>query len=173
MTTNNKIKDILIVSMLSAILVVVQLILGFLPNIQLTFLLLFVYSKCLGTFKTMIVILINVVLQNLIWGSFNLIYTPAMFIGYMLVPILLNHVFKNVNNIYAVSFISVLCSFIYSWCFILPSILLTEVSFTAYIISDILFEVLLAGSSFISVLWLYERLCDVLNKIINNEKKSL
>lgn len=168
MTINNKIKDIAIVSMLAAILVALQLALSFLPNIQLTFLLLFVYSRCLGTFKTMIIILINVVIQNLVWGSLNLIYTPAMFVGYMFIPILLNHIFKNVNNIYALSFLAVLCSLLYCWSFVLPSILLTEVSFIAYMISDILFEVILAGSSFVSVLWLYERLCIVLKKLIEN-----
>ncbi len=166
MILNKRIKDIVSLAMFSAILIVLQLVLSFLPNIQLTFLLLFVYSRTLGTWKTIIIILINVIIQNLVWGSLNLLYTPAMFIGYLFVPICLNVIFKKVENIYALSVISILCSFVYSWCFIIPSVILTNVSFTAYIISDILFEVLLAGSSFLSVLWLYEKLVTELNKII-------
>lgn len=167
MTTTKKTKEIVIIGIFSAMLVSIQYALSFIPNIQLTILLLFVFSRCLGTFKTLIIILINVIVQNIIWGSVNIIFMITMFIGYMFTPILLNIVFKKVNNIIGLALISILCSLLYCWSFILPAVLITEVSAASYIVADILFEVLMAGSSFISILWLYERLYKVLNKIIN------
>lgn len=171
MNTNRIIRDIALTAMLAAVLIITQLVFSPLPNIQLTFLLLFVYSRCIGSIRTLIIILINVLVQNFIWGTLNIIYVPAMVIGYSLVPLLLNCVFKKVNNVLHLALIAILCSLLYSWCFILPSILLTEITFAAYMVGDILFEVLLAGSSFISVLWLYERLCKVLNQLQNEYLK--
>lgn len=162
---NSKVRDCAIIGIFAALLFVLQMALSFLPNIQLTVLLLFIYSKVLGTKKTLTIILIHVLLINLTWSTLNLIYTPSMFIGYSIIPIALNTIFKEVKNIYLLSALGLLFSLIYCWCFILPSILLTNISFTAYIIGDIYFELIMGVSSFVSILWLYERLLKVFTKI--------
>ena len=167
---NSKVRDCAIIGIFAALLYVLQMALSFLPNIQLTVLLLFIYSKVLGTKKTLIIILIHVLLINLTWGSLNFIYTPSMFVGYSIIPICLNTIFKKVNNIYLLSLLGFLFSLTYCWCFILPSILLTNISFTAYIIGDIYFELIMAVSSFVSILWLYERLLKITNKIYLKEE---
>ena len=167
---NNKVRDCAVIAIFAALLFVLQMALSFLPNIQLTVLLLFIYSRVLGINKTLIIILIHVFLINLVWGSLNLIYTPSMFIGYAIIPIGLNTVFKKVNNIYVLSLLGFLFSLTYCWCFILPSILLTDISFIAYIIGDIYFELIMGVSSFISILWLYERLLKIFNKIYLKEE---
>ncbi len=166
---NNKVRDCAFIAIFAALLFVQQYALSFLPNVQLTVLLLFVYSKIFGTKKTLVIILIHILLTNFVWGSLNLIYTPAMFIGYALIPISLNTIFKKVTNIYILSLLGLILSLVYCWCFIIPSMLLTEISFVAYIIGDIYFELIVAVSSFVSILWLYERLLGLVKKVYTME----
>ena len=60
--------------------------------------LLVLYSKHLGIIKTLIIITIHVILDNLISGYFNPILVLSMIIGWSLIPILLCSVFKKVNS---------------------------------------------------------------------------
>ena len=62
-----KIKDIALIAVLSAILVVLQIALNFLPNIHLVSLLIIVYSLVLGR-KTLYIIYIFALLQGVIYG---------------------------------------------------------------------------------------------------------
>ncbi|HWT75402.1 MAG TPA: hypothetical protein VN258_11900 [Mobilitalea sp.] len=72
-----KIKDIVIIGMLSAILVTVQVGLGFLPNVELVSALIILYTLILGR-KTLYIIYIFVVLEGVIYGLglwwFNYLY---------------------------------------------------------------------------------------------------
>ena len=68
--------------------------LTFLPNIQVTVILIVLYSKILGTKKTLIIILIHVILDNLIMSSFNIMYVPFMYIGLTKCGLILSFVFK-------------------------------------------------------------------------------
>lgn len=169
MIMNRKTRDCAFIAILAALLYVLQIALSFLPNVQVTVLLLFIYSKVLGTKKSLIIILIHVLLINLTWSSLNIVYTPFMFIGYAFIPICLNTIFKNVKNIYTLSLLGFLFSLIYCWCYIIPSILMTNISFVAYLIGDIYFELIMGVSSFVSILWLYERLLIMTKKIYLKE----
>ena len=92
------VKDITITSIFAVILFVQEQLLFFLPNITFTMLLIVLYSKKLGCFKTIFINLVYVLLDNLFNGSFNLLFVVFMFIGWSIVPILLNTIFKKVNN---------------------------------------------------------------------------
>ena len=83
------VRDITDIAVLACILFIQEELLTFLPNIQLTIFLLILYSKKLGFIRTSIIVAIHVILDNLVMGSFNLVYTPAMFIGWMTIPILI------------------------------------------------------------------------------------
>lgn len=162
---NKGVFDLVLIAILSSILFVFEQVLSFLPNIQITFLLIIVYSKVLGLRKTSIIILIHVLLDNLFNSSFNIYTVPFMLIGYLLIPLSLNTVFNKIDNEVHLSFLSVLFSFIYCIIYIIPNCFMLNIDFKTYFISDLYFQFLLMISSFLSVLWLYKPIYKYLNKV--------
>lgn len=163
-------KDIVLVGVLSAILIVQEIVLSFLPNIQLTVFLLILYTKALGRGKTMIIVVIHVLLDNLFWGSFNLYTVPFMLVGWLIIPLTLGTIFKKAKTPFMLAILGAIYALIYSWIFIIPNSLILETPFWAYLLADIPFELLLAGSSFLTTLWLYEPLKKVF--IMLDEKRT-
>jgi energy-coupling factor transport system substrate-specific component len=159
------VRDITTIGLLATVLFVQEEALTFLPNIQLTVLLIVLYSECLGFWKTTIIVIIHVLLDNLVMASFNPIYTPFMFVGWELIPILLCTVFKRVSKPLPLAFLGILFSFLYSWVYMIPNTFFYDIPFVPYLVSDIPFECLLASSSFLSILWLYSPLKKVLDKL--------
>lgn len=162
---NNKIKEISLIGILAGILFVLEQALVFLPNIQLTVFLIILYSKKLGFKRSIIIIILYVLLDNLVIGSFNIIFTPFMFIGWAIIPLTLCTVFKRIENNIVLALLSMLYAFLYSWIYIIPNVIVYEYSVLYYLSADILFEVILAVSSFISVLWLYKPLSNLFDKM--------
>lgn len=160
------IKEIVEYSFLAIILYVQEQLLLFLPNIQLTVMLIVLYSKVYGLKKTTYIILIYVILDCVTMGSLNIFYTPFMFIGWEMIPLLLNTIFKNINNIIGLAFVGSFTSLLYCWIYIIPVVLLTEISIKNYLSSDVFFELLIAASSFLSILWLYEPCYKAIKKLL-------
>lgn len=159
-------KDITLIALLATLLFVQEQALSFIPNVQLTVFLIVLYSKKLGFIRTSIIVIIHVLLDNLVMGSFNLIYTPFMFLGWLQIPILMCTIFKKVESNIALAFLGILFSFIYSWIYIIPNCIVLSVDFISYLIADILFEIILALSSFLSILLLYNPIGKVLDKVL-------
>lgn len=149
------VKDMALIAMFAAILFIQEEALTFIPNVQLTVFLLVLYSKRLGFVRTSIIIIIHVILDNLVMGSFSVIWTPAMFVGWMLIPIVICTIFRKIDNFIILAIAGALLSFTYCWCFILPNYLVMHINPLKYLASDILFECILAASSFMSILFLY------------------
>lgn len=164
------VRDIALIAILSTILFVQEQVLTFLPNIQLTVFLLVLYSKKLGFIRTTIIVIIHVLLDNLFMGSMNLVYTPAMFVGWMLIPIIICTLFKKTESPFLLAIFGFIEGFLYSWMFILPNYLLYNINPLAYLASDVLFELLLAISSFLSILFLYKYVSNYFDKLYINYK---
>lgn len=160
---NNRIFSITIVAILTIVLVIQEYLLSFLPNIQLTVLLLFVYSKTIKTKRTLLVILIYVVLDGLIMGTLNIVYLPFIFIAWSLIPILLGTVFRKIEHPIILAIIAFFMAIAYCLIYLIPQVLIFKVDIWAYLIADLPFELILACSSFISVLWLYKPLKRVID----------
>jgi len=155
----NKIKmtvlDMALIAMFSAILFIQEEALTFIPNVQLTVFLLVLYSKRLGFVKTSIIVIIHVFLDNLVMSSFSLVWTPAMFVGWLLIPLVICTIFRKVENFIVLAIAGAILSFTYCWCYILPNYLVMHINPLKYLAGDILFECILALSSFLSILFLY------------------
>lgn len=169
---NNKIKEITLIGVFAGVLFVLEQALMFLPNIQLTVFLIILFSKKLGLKRTLIIITIYVLLDNLVIGSFSLVFTPFMFIGWALIPLTLCTIFRKVNSTFVLSLLSMLYAFLYSWIYIIPNVIVYEYSVMFYLSADIVFEIILAISSFLSVLWLYNPLSNALEKLNINVIKE-
>lgn len=150
--------DLVIVSVFISIIFVQEQLTSFLPNIQLTIFLIIFISKKLKFINAVLIVIGHVLLDSLLNGSFNLLYAPAMLIGYLFIPITLNTLFKKVNTATGLANLSVLYALIYSWSFIIPFVYIMKVDIIAYLVSDILFELILLSSSFITTILLYNPL---------------
>ena len=167
---NITVKDITITSIFAVILFVQEQILFFLPNITFTMLLIVLYSKKLGCFKTIFINLVYVLLDNIFGGAFNLLFVVFMFIGWSITPILLNTIFKKVDNNILLAVIGILCSFIYSWVLIIPGCIVFNTDFISYLKMDITWGAIMATSSFLSIILLYKPLSITFDRIINKNK---
>lgn len=162
------VKRLVRIAIFAAIMFVQEFALSFIPNVQFTQCLIAIFYYTFGLLDTLIIITIHVFLDNLVMGSFNLIYTPAMFIGWISLPIIL-HLLKKYQNKFFVASIVGIHGIIYSLMFALANALILEVPFITYFISDIPFEVILVVNGFVTTLLLKDKLVDILKKFINKD----
>ena len=99
-------------------------------------------------------------------GSFDFYYVPTMMIGFSLIPITINTIFKKIDNVILLGLIGVMHAFIYSWLFIIPTVFLYQIDIINYLIMDIPYELILAASTFITVFGLYRPLIKLFNHYI-------
>lgn len=160
LTQKHTIKDLTIIVVSASILFVQQLALSFIPNVQFSVLLVIMYTKILGFKKTSLIIIIHVLAVNLLSPMGPVVPTliPAMFIAWMLIPILLSTLLKHVHSAIWLSIFGFVYGFIYGWVFIPFTVWFLDVPFLPYLIWDIPFEIIMAISNMISILWLYDPL---------------
>lgn len=161
-----KVKDLVLIAFLTGLLFVQEEALTFLPNIQLTVFLLVLYAKKLGFKKTTLIITIHVLLDNMVFGGFNPIVITFMWIGWMWIPVILCLFFKHINTSMKLACLGVLFALLYSWTFVVCSCFIFNMKFIHYMIADIPFELILALSSFLSILWLYEPVSKVFDRYL-------
>ncbi len=160
--------DICIMAMLTVILFLQEQLLAFLPNIQLTVFLILLYAKCLGTGRSMLIVTAYLLLDAVFNGAVNPIFVAAQLIGWLSIPLLARLV-KTEDSI-RLAFLALLGALLYSWVMLVPGMLVFHLSFKAYFLADLLFECLLAGSSFLSTLLLYDPMSRLLRRLLGEEK---
>lgn len=160
------IKDITIVAVFAAILFTQEQVLTFLPNVQFTVFLIVLFSKKLGFIRTFFIVLIHVILDNLVMGSFNIMYFPFMFLGWMIIPITLCTIFKKCESPLILAILGIVYAFLYSWIYVIPNVLVLEVDPWVYLVNDLWWEIVLAVSSFLSIMWLYDPCAKAIDKIM-------
>lgn len=172
-------RRIVLIAIFSAITFVQEELLTFIPNVQFTQCLFAIYYYSFGLTDTLIIVVIHTLLDNLYMGSFNLLYTPAMLVGWISLPLILHLFSKIINkngkpNVALVSLIVGLHGFIYSWMFVFVSVVLYKVEFLPYFISDIPFEIILCVCGFTTTFILLEPLTKVLTRLhtVNSIEQS-
>ena len=164
-------KRIVLIAVFAAILTAQEEALVILPNIQFTQCLIAIYYYSFGLVDTLIIVLIHTLLDNLIMGSFSLMYTPAMLAGWMSLPLIL-HLFRKTRNRWIIASIVGLHGLIYSWSFLFVSVVLYKVEFLPYFIADIPFEIILVICGFATTFLLLEPLTKVLTTLHNGKEKD-
>ncbi len=157
-----------IIAACTAILFVQEQLLSFLPNIQLTVFLIVLFSKKLKFVKTSIIVIIHTVLDNLVIGSFNIMFFPFMLIGWIIIPIIICTLFKKCESPIILALLGIIFSFVYCWIYTIPNVIVLDVKPIDYLTADFIFELILAASSFLSILWLYKPCAKILDHL-NNE----
>ena len=156
---------LVLVAFLATILFVQEEALAFLPNIQLTVFLLVLYVKKTGWQMTSVIIGIHVFLDSLAMGSLNLVYTPFMLVGWLWIPLLLSTIFKRIKDVLPLALLGILFALLYSWTFLIAQAWFYQVNLLAYLMADLPYETLLAISSFLSILWLYDPCAKVFDRM--------
>ena len=129
-----KVYDIALIASLTAILFVQEQLLSSIPGVQLTIFLLVLFSKKLGFIRSALIVVVHVVLDNIYMNSFSLFYTPAMLVGWLIIPITICSIFKKVESSFCLGLLGVLYAFIYCWLFIIPNYFILNIGPIEYLI---------------------------------------
>lgn len=164
-------KDITLIALLTVILFLQEQILSFIPNVQLTVFFFILYSKKLDFVKTILIGIIYVILDNII-GGFNLLFLPFMLLGWLIIPMLINTVFKKVESNIYLALLGILFSLIYSWINIIPGCIMFNMDFITYLKGDLIWEITLASSSFLTILLLYNPCSNLFDRYITKKRIS-
>jgi hypothetical protein len=151
-------KRMIIIAMLTTIMLVLEQVMVILPNIQLTTLLIVLFSKHFKLKESIIMIIVYVILDSLWMGAFNLFYMIPMIIGWSVIPITIHLVFKKPINIYKLATFGMVMGFIYGWTFVPFNVFMTGVPIQAYLIADLPFQIMMGVTNFLTILWLYQPL---------------
>ena len=163
-------KKLVMIAMFVAIIFAQEEALTFIPNVQLTVLLLMVYGAVVGPLWGSVIVLIHCFLDNVFMGSLMPQVFIPMALGWESV-MLLGVIGKNLPIVVKVIF-SILGALIYSWMFVLfNSFMFVNIDIQKYIIADIPFEIILCFSSAVSVALLYTPIFKLADKGYNFDKK--
>lgn len=150
----NDTKKIVLCAFYAAILFIQEQALSWLPNIQLTFLLIIVFGAVIGLKWGSLVVIVHVVADNLIWGSI----TPYIFIPMLMgqeLALLLGYLTRN-KPLWKVVIAGIFASIAYCLIFIPFQIIVFKVDFILYWLADLPFEALLVASTSLTLIWLYK-----------------
>jgi energy-coupling factor transport system substrate-specific component len=166
---NKSVRHITLAAMLLTVLYVQELLLSGLPNIQLTVVLIMVYGAVLPLGLSLPIVFGYVLLDNMIFGSFSILYTPAMFFSWILLVLVAKSLAQK-KFIWTLLFAS-LFGFIYGWSFFPAKMIEQGIAYLwPYFLSDIVFELIMVVNNFITVLLLYRHLRDILETLFNPNK---
>lgn len=161
-----KIKDVTLISICAAILFAQQLLFSMIPNVQLTTLLIVLFTKTLGFRRSSLIVIIHVLASSMLspYGAINPFYLPSMMIGWLLIPIALSTFLKHLEKPYSLAIFGFIFGFVYGWMFIPISVFVFDSPFLPYLIADIPFEITMGITNFIAILWLYEPLSKMVHE---------
>lgn len=161
-------KDITLIALMSSLVFAQEQLLVFLPNIQLTAFLLILFSKKFGFIRTSLIILIYVILDNFVMGSFNLVFTPFMLLGWLFIPFIFSVCFKRIESSILLSVISIITSLAYCWIYIIPNYILYGINPIIYLSSDFIFEIIFVICNFSLVMILYSPCSKLIEKLFKS-----
>jgi len=142
-----------------------------LPNVQFTVLLVIVFTSVFTFKESMTYIIAYVILDNMYLGGFNLFYMIPMFLAWSLIPISYHTILRRTTNEYYLGFFAFVFGFVYGWSFIPFNMIQTGISnFYVYLTADIMFEIIMAVVGFVSVIWLFRPLRNVLENLVQHQK---
>ena len=162
-------KDIVVVGLLSAILVSAQIILSFLPNIEIVSLLILIFSIRLGAKKTVCITLLYSALNILIWGLH--LSTIGYFFIWSGYAVVCNKFKRFLNKDITVAIFLGVFGLIFGALFAILYIPM-GVSFAfSYWINGLIFDLIHCISNFIIGIWVFSPLLSGFDKAIKTTHK--
>jgi hypothetical protein len=158
--------------MLLALLVAQEEILVFIPQVQLTVVLIIIIARYFSYKELIPLILAYVLLDNMIMGSLSILYSLPMFISWPILGIVARLLRKKPDY---VSFIwGIVFAFIYSWMFIpVNMIVQTNFNLWTYLVIDFPWEVVLAANSAATFLIFYKPITSLFETYYKRTEESI
>ncbi len=130
-----------------------------LPNIQLTVLLMFVFVSVFTYKESLVYIIGYVLLDNLYMGGFNLFYMIPMLFAWSLIPFAYHTVLRRTTNEMTLAFAAFVFGFVYGWSFLPFNMIQTGIdNMWVYLSADIMWEITMAVTGFVTVNYLFQPL---------------
>ncbi len=158
------VKRLILIAMCTTVLFVQEQMLMIVPNVQFTTLLIVLYASMFRFRETVAIVVVYVLLDNMFMSSFHPLYTPPMFIGWLTIPVMYHTLLRKTKREMTLAFFGLFFGFYYGWVFIPFRMIEQGVGvFWNYLILDIPFEIIMAVSNFLTILWLYRPLYKTLS----------
>jgi hypothetical protein len=153
------VKRLTLIALSVCVLVVQEFLLSSIPNVQITTLLIVVYSRNYSFKEMLILLTCYVLLDNLVIGPFRIENCIAMIIAWVLLMLVLKTIFKKVKSELHLAIIGGVFGFIYCWIFVLNNLfILDSKAIVEYMIADIPFELIFVAINFITIYLLFKPL---------------
>ncbi|MFW5794285.1 MAG: hypothetical protein ACOCV1_02270 [Bacillota bacterium] len=163
---NKDIKEISLLALATAILVIQEFVFSFIPNIQLTTFLIMIYVSVFGLKKTITIVIIHVLLDNLLFGSIGMLnIVIPMAIAWISITILFHFVLKITNKVIIYAIIAYFFGHLYGLIFVPFQAFILEIDILNYLLIDLLWQVVMGIGNFLAVLWLYQPIEDILKDL--------
>lgn len=164
-------KKMMMISLSIAILFTQEQLLVFLPNIQLTVLLILVFVSVYSFKESIILITGYVLLDSLYMGGLNPFYLIPMMLAWYLIPISYHTVMRRTTNEVKLALFAFVFGFVYGWMFIPFRMMQLGINeLWPYIIADLPFEIIMATTGLLTVLWMYKPLYNLMNDVVLTKK---
>ena len=163
---NNHIKELVLLALSTSILVVQELMFSFLPNIQLTTLLIMVYTYVYGFKKSVVIVFVYVIIDNLLFGSitmFNIVI--PMLIGWLMIVTIFSVISSKTKNMIVYLILAYLFGHLYGLIFTPFQAWMMNIEIIPYLLADIPWQVVMGLTNAIAILWLFDPLQRFLSKL--------
>ncbi|MBN2605250.1 MAG: hypothetical protein JXR62_05415 [Bacilli bacterium] len=164
-------KKMLMIAISIAIIFTQEQLLMFLPNIQFTVLLIIVFTSVYSFKETIILITGYVFLDSMYMGGLNPFYITPMLLAWYVIPIAYHTVLRKTKNEISLSIFAFVFGIIYGLTFIpFQMIQFGITTLWPYLLNDIPFELIMAFTGTLTVLWMYKPLYGLMNNIVNQNQ---
>ncbi len=166
----SRLKRHIFMAMCISILFVQEQLLMIVPNVQFTTLLIVLYASLFKFRETVAIILIYVFFDNLFMSSFHPLYTTAMIIGWLIIPVAYHTLLNKTTSETKLALFGLSFGFVYGWVFIPFRMFEHGIDiFWPYLLADIPFEIIMAVSNYVTIILLFQPL----RRIVSQEFDAL
>ena len=166
-----EIRKLLMIALAVAITFAQEQALMFIPNVQLTVVLVIVFASMFTLRETIIYILSYVFLDSLYMGGFNIFYMMPMIIAWGTLGVTTAYISKKTESEMTFAVIGLLFGFVYGWMFIPFMMIQTGITnLWPYLIADLPFEIIMATTGFVTTLWMYKPLTNTLKQVLYQKR---
>ncbi len=162
-------KAIVLLSLFSSIIYVSQIVLSFIPNVNIVTLLFVVYTFNLGIKKTFVVLVVFNTLMGITYGF------GYWIIGYFWIYgtlIILTRILMTVikDNVVLWSLFGLIFGFLFGFLFAINDYYFVGVSLKAYYLKGIPYDIIHGFSNMLALLFLFNPLNNVIKRGVNKER---
>lgn len=155
-------------SSMASIVVVLEKVLEFIPNVQLTVVLLMVFIYYLTLPESLLLVTVYTFLDILLGGIS--LYAVPMFIAWSLFAVIVHYSKGHMNKLIL---IGIFYPIVYSVMLGIPYVLMLDMDIRAYFIADIPYTLVFIGANILTIYYLYPVITKTLENYMGEKHENL